>query len=664
MGDRPRPVVPALVAGAIALLAITTVLLWLQEPHTVDDIVAGYAVDGLMWTVVLGGIGVLIMRDAPHNLLGPLFAGIGIWFGLGGVGGALQPLLDPTSLGYALCAAMNGMWMLVVPALFLVPHLYPDGRPMSSRWRTPARLGAACIGVVAVCGLISPEITETDDGVGSAVNPFGVVVLSPVPLLLALVAIVVSIVLGLSALVAQVVLALRVGGEERARVGWLLAFFVLMLVAVATSGWVNFGIQIAAALCVGTGILRHHLFDIQRVLSRSVTYAILVAAAMAAALVTAAALGSRSTVGVLPALVAAVTAVVLASGFAGLQRRVDRWVYGPRQDPAEALGVLGDRLAAATDAEDVLPQVVCTVRETLRLPYAAITLAGESQCAAEAGDRGSITVSYPLRYGGQDVGVLELGPRKGDVSLGPRDARLVATLTAQAGTVAHSAQTVRELRRSRELLVSAREEERRALRRDLHDGLGPTLAGMSLGLQSLARGVADEDQARLAAELLAQSRQGLEEVRRMARDLRPAALDELGLAEALRQHAQSVRRMSGGSLDVEVTVAGDLLELPAAVEVAAYRISQEAVANTTRHASATRCLVDLAVNGALVLSILDDGCGVAPTTAGTGLRSMRERADELGGSCTVTFRPGVGTEVRASIPIGSHDGSGTNGAGR
>jgi hypothetical protein len=159
--------VPALVAGTIASLAITTVLLWLQEPHTVADIVAGYAVDGLMWTVVLGGIGVLIKRDSPRNLLGPLFAGIGIWFGLGGVAGALQPLLDPTSLGFALCAVTNGMWMLVVPALFLVPHLYPDGRPMSSRWRTPARIGAACVGVVAVCGLVSPEITETDDGVGS-----------------------------------------------------------------------------------------------------------------------------------------------------------------------------------------------------------------------------------------------------------------------------------------------------------------------------------------------------------------------------------------------------------------------------------------------------------------------------------------------------------------
>ena len=642
---------PALTAGAIGALAVSTVLLWLQEPHTAGDVVAGYAVDGLMWTVVLGGIGVLVMRDSPRNLLGPLFAGIGVWFGLGGVTGALQPLLDPASLGYALCAVMNGLWMVVVPALFLVPHLYPDGRPMSPRWGIATRIGAACIPVVAIGGLISPDVTQTDSGVGSAVNPFGIAALSPVPVVVLLLAALTSTALGLAALVAQVLRARRLDGEARARIGWLFAFFALALAAVTTSGWGNFAIQTAAAVCLGIGVLRHHLFDIQRVLSRSVTYVLLVVAAMAAALVTAALLGSLSDVGVLPALAAAVTAVVLASGFTGLQRRVDRWVYGPRQDPAEALGVLGDRLAAAADAEDVLPQVVSTVRESLRLPYAAITLTGETQPAAESGGRGERTVTYPLRYGGQDVGVLELGPRAGETVLGARDARLVATFAAQAGTVAHSARVTRELRRSREALVTAREEERRMLRRDLHDGLGPTLAGMTLGMESLARGAANEDQAALAAELVAQSRQALDEVRRLARDLRPAPLDELGLVGAVEHHAALVARMTGGHPDVRVMVDGVIPELPAAVEVAAYRITQEAVSNATRHAAASTCVVELSANGSLVLAVRDDGLGTRPTEPGTGLRSMRERADELGGSCTVEFRPGQGTTVRAVLPL-------------
>lgn len=638
---------PALVAGVILALGLVTVVLWSRYPH---DVVASFGVAGLMWTIVLGGVGVLVLRDSPGNLLGPLFAGIGIWFGVNGVSGALQPMLAADSAAYAWCALVNGLYVVVVPAAFLIPHLYPDGHPMSARWRVPALVGAACIPVTLVCAAVHPGITQTDTGVGSAVNPIGVPALSaPVGVLL-LLCLVGSVLLGLAALGAQAVRARRLVGDERARVGWLIAFFVLMLVAVVTSGWLNLAIQAAAAICLGIGVVRHHLFDIQRVLSRSVTYALLVGAVLAAALVTAAVLGSHSDVGVVPALVAAVVAVVLASGLSGLRRRVDRWVYGGR-DPAEALSVLGDRLATATDAEDVLPQVVSTVRESLGLPYAAITLAGEPGRAVESGDRGTSTVSYPLRYGGEEVGVLDLGPRPGDTGLSPRDARLVTTLSAQAGAAAHSAQALRELRRSREQLVAAREEERRSLRRDLHDGLGPTLAGMALGLQSLERGAVGTDQAQLASELLAQARGGLDEVRRLSRDLRPAALDELGLAEALRQHAQTVRRMSGGSLDVAVALEGDLPELPAAVEVAAYRISQEAVSNATRHAGATTCVVDISVDDALVIAVRDDGCGSAPSAPGTGLRSMRERADELGGSCTVTFSPGSGTEVRARLPL-------------
>jgi two-component system, NarL family, sensor kinase len=650
MGDGRRALAPALVAGAVGALGVATVILWSRLPHSPGDAIAGYAIDGLMWTLMLGGIGVLVLRDSPANRLGPLLAAIGIWFGLGCVAGAAQPLLPPTSAAFAWCAVINGLWIIAVPAIFLIPHLYPDGRTMSPRWHRVMLVAAACIPVVAVGSLVAPQITWSDTPGMSAVNPAGLDALGQAPIVVAIGAALLAVVLGLAALGAQVRRARTLEGEARARIGWLVAFFTLLLVAMPTQGWVNFAVQALSFACLATGILRHHLFDIQRVLSRSVSYALLVAAAMLAALLTAALLGSRSDVGVLPALAAAVVAVALASGFTGLRRRVDRWVYGPRSDPAEALAVLGERLRAATDAEDVLPQVVSTVRESLQLPYAAIALAGEPGKAAESGARGERTVSYPLRYGGQDVGVLELGPRPGDTALEPRDERLVAMIAAQAGSAAHSAQTLRELRRSREQLVSAREEERRALRRDLHDGLGPALAGMALGLQSLERGATEGDQARLAADLLAQARQSLDEVRRLARDLRPAALDELGLAEALRQHAQAVNRMGGGTLEVQVVVDGDVGALPAAVEVAAYRISQEALSNATRHASAAHCVIDLSVDGSLQLAISDDGNGLAPRAAGTGLRSMRERAEELGGTCTVTFRPGVGTEVLARLP--------------
>ena len=653
MRTRSGSTAPALVAGAVGLTLALTVVLAARQMSSPSDLVSGYALDSAMWSVVLGLTGALVLRDSPGNRLGPLLAGIGLWFGVGNVTGALAPLLPRDSAGFAWCTVINGLWAVAVPALFLVPLLYPDGHPISPRWVLPARITSWCIPVVAVAASLAPQITQSDQPGMSAVNPLGVDALSPVPLVVALVAVALSLVLGVAGLVGQVRHARGRSGEERVRVGYLVAMMVLLLVAIpVTDKWVNFAVQLLAATSLAVGVVRHHMFDVGRALSRSVVYAVLVGSAVLAALGTAALLGTVSDVGVLPAIAAAIAAIVVASTLGRIQAGVDRVVVGPRQDAATALGLLGDRLAGAAEPEDALPMLVSTVRESLRLPYAAVRLAGEDGPAAEDGPRPERTVSYPLTFGGQNVGSLEIGPAPGDTSLDRRAAALVRTLASQAGAVAHSAQTMRELRRSREALVTAREEERRSLRRDLHDGLGPTLAGMSLGRQSLERGATDEEQARLAAELLAQSRQSLDEVRRMARDLRPAALDELGLADALRQHAQTMRRMSGGALDVEVTVAGDLPELPAAVEVAAYRISQEALSNTTRHADATRCVIDLAVNGWLVLTIADDGTGVAPPSPGTGLRSMRARADELGGTCTVTFRPGVGTEVLAQLPVG------------
>jgi two-component system, NarL family, sensor kinase len=653
MGARSRSVVPASVAGATVALFGATLLVALPRLSAPGDLVQGYLLIGLMWSGVLGLTGALVLRDSPGNRIGAVLSAVGLGFGLNNLSAALVLTLPHGSTGFAWSALVNGLWALIVPAMFLIPLLYPEGRPMSPRWRGAVTVELGCLVAAALTLPFAPEITQTNDPRTTAVNPLGVPALSPVLVVVGLGAVIASVALGAAAVVGQLLRARTVQGEERLRITFLVAMFAFLLLAMPIQvPWANFAVQALAATSLVVGVLRYHLFDVGRALSRSVVYALLVAGAMAAALVAAALLGSVSGVGVLPALAAAVTAIALAGVLSRLQARVDRLVFGPRQDATHVLGVLGDRLAAVRDPEDVLPQLVTTVREALKLPYVGVTLAGEPVPAAADGVRPRRTSAYALRYGGIDVGTLELGLRDDDSSLPARDARLVQALAAQAGSVAHSAQSARELRRSREQLVVAREEERRALRRDLHDGLGPTLAGMSLGLQSLERGATDEGQARLAADLLGQSRRGLEEVRRMARDLRPAALDELGLADALRQHAQTVRRMSGGELDVEVTVAGDLPDLPAAVEVAAYRISQEALSNTTRHADASRCVIDLSVNGCLVLSIADDGTGVAPTSTGTGLRSMHERADELGGSCTVTFRPGVGTEVLAQLPVG------------
>jgi signal transduction histidine kinase len=211
---------------------------------------------------------------------------------------------------------------------------------------------------------------------------------------------------------------------------------------------------------------------------------------------------------------------------------------------------------------------------------------------------------------------------------------------------------VLELERSRNEIVRAREEERRRLRDDLHDGLGPALA--ALGMQAdLAR-----DEAGAVNGLdrrLLELREGLDvalaDIRRLVYDLRPPALDELGLVGALREHASRLEQ--GAGLEIAFTAPAAMPALPAAVEVAAYRIAQEALTNVARHAGACHCDVQIDVDGALALEVADNGCGLRPgAPAGIGFASMRRRATELGGALELVTREGVsGLTVRARLPM-------------
>jgi two-component system, NarL family, sensor kinase len=214
-----------------------------------------------------------------------------------------------------------------------------------------------------------------------------------------------------------------------------------------------------------------------------------------------------------------------------------------------------------------------------------------------------------------------------------------------------SSRLAAELQESREQLVLAREEDRRRIRRDLHDGLGPVLGGVALRLDAAANAM--ESDPASARRMIGQSRQdvtdALADVRRLVHGLRPPALDDLGLVDALRQQ---VERTGSSGLEIELE-AVDLPSLPAALEVAAYRIASEAMANTVRHAQASAATLRLVGGpGELVVELSDDGVGIAPDrTAGVGLRSIRERAEELGGRAEITCPPDGGTRVRAWLPV-------------
>jgi signal transduction histidine kinase len=239
--------------------------------------------------------------------------------------------------------------------------------------------------------------------------------------------------------------------------------------------------------------------------------------------------------------------------------------------------------------------------------------------------------------------------------LSSRDCDLLERLAYPVATTAAAFRLTDDLRRSRERLVVAREEERRRLRHDLHDELGPLLAAIALQLdaQTLrSRRTSGTDDPRLA-ELRATAQEAISTVRRTVEDLRPPALDELGLAAALRATGAIFTSPNGPALTV--SAPEPLPPLPAAAEVAAYRIAVEAVTNAVRHAGARRITTELAVaDDTLTVVVGDDGRGMPSDAAtGVGTTSMRERAEELGGTCVIARRPGAGTEVRARLPIGA-----------
>jgi signal transduction histidine kinase len=246
-----------------------------------------------------------------------------------------------------------------------------------------------------------------------------------------------------------------------------------------------------------------------------------------------------------------------------------------------------------------------------------------------------------------------LGLRAGERELAAADRRALAMLTDPVAVAVHSTVVSEELQASRERIVAAREEERRRLRRELHDGLGPTLTGIAFAADAAANTIDhDPDQSqRLLTTLRRDTRAALADVRRLVDNLRPPALDELGLIGALQQRADQLAfRADGESVQVRLEVPDQVPTLPAAIEVATYRIATEALTNVVRHSRATSALVRLHCGERLDLSITDDGPPNGAWAPGVGLHAMRERTAELGGSFQAGPTPDGG-QVVASFPL-------------
>jgi signal transduction histidine kinase len=426
-------------------------------------------------------------------------------------------------------------------------------------------------------------------------------------------------------------------------------------------------------LSIGVAILRYRLWDVDVIINRTLVYGTLtVSVAGIYVLIVGsldAILQARGSLAVsIPA--AGVVAILFAPLRQRLQRGVNRLMYGERDEPYGVLSRLGERLDATLEPASVLPTIVETVAGALKLPYVAISMARESgfEVAAAHGTPTDEETTLPLTYGGRTIGELILALREPGDAFSPADMRLLRDLARQAEVAVHAVRLNADLQRSRERLVTAREEERRRLRRDLHDGLGPTLAGLSLGLDASLKTLRSEpgDAEELLTELKSRTQEAVADVRRLVYGLRPPALDDLGLVQAIREQASRYGYLADApeyskedDLAFFVEAPDEVPPLPAAVEVATYRIAQEAITNVTRHARARSCQILLSIDESrdeLILEVSDDGVGLPEDLrAGVGTSSMSERAEELGGTCTVVPGPAGGTRVVACLPLFAED---------
>lgn len=592
---------------------------------------------------------------------------VGLLLAYAGVVAASKAFLDAYSAAHPQGLWLNGLGLVISAiTLPLVLGLFPDGRwvPGWMRWVALAAIGY---------------------GFASSITA------APAPPLLTLL----DIPLGVAPLLilagGQVFRYRRVSDLiQRQQTKWALfgigvmvgniAMVSILLVVADLSRYqllfiaLCYGAFLVMGLAITFGILRYRLFDIDVILSRTLVYGGLTVGIIAIYALVVGGLGAllRSREDPAIALVATgVAAVAFAPLRDALQRGANRLLFGDRDDPYAVLSRLGRRLEGTLTPDETLPAIVRTMADALRLPYVAIELQGGDGASpvATAGAPVANTVRYPLAYQAVPVGALVVAPRGPSEPFDRSDRRLLEDLARQIGIAAHAVQLTIDLQRSRERIVTAREEERRRLRRDLHDGLGAQLAALAIQAGALRVQIdSDPEQARdQASELRTELRAAVADIRRLVHGLRPPALDELGLIGALRQRADRYGAggiaqpddVAGGdrpALAIDVVAAEPLPPLSAAIEVAIYRIVDEALANVARHAAARTVIVRLMVDDHLRLTIDDDGVGLPENrVAGVGLISMRERAGELGGSFAIAPRAdAAGTRVDVTLPLPVH----------
>ena len=648
--------------------------------------------------LVFALLGALIVVRRGGHRMGWLFCAIGLFGLLEAVaaGYAVATMVVAPGLapgGSAAAWIYNWIWVPeAVLVLVFLPLLFPTGRLPSPAWRWVAwpALGAAIL-LTLGAAFHRGGLWNFGDLI-DAPNPLGLVEIDTAPpAIAAAVSAVLPIAMAASALSLFIRLR-RATGEERRQLqwfvyfgalaigAWLLQFVVRVVLGIPSSPVLDAaGLATPLALTglaasTGLAILRFHLYDIDRVVSRTLAYGAL--AVVITALYLGIVVGIGTFVGAAPAsgpLLPIVATAIVAMAFqplrSRLQRQANLLVYGRRVAPHEAMATLSRELAGTPTHDEILPRLARVAAEGVSATRGRVrvTLAsGKPHSAHWPPDvDGDYVQVVPVVHGGALVGDIAVG-RSPDDPFTPSELALVTDLAASAGPLlsnvrlAHDLETrlrqisvqAEELRLSRERVLAAQDTERRRIERDIHDGAQQQLVILAFGLGAV-RQMIEDDPAGAAArlkDLSAQAGEVLQSLRDLARGVFPQLLADRGIAVALGEHIG--RWCSRAKLEIDPALEGRRFE--PSVEAALYFFAREALQNTAKHAPDARVKVEIRLeHGCIELVVKDDGPGFeASGRNGIGIQNMADRLASLGGSFDIRSTPGEGTVVCGAVPIG------------
>ena len=678
-------------AFAAGLVVATLVLLGLTWSNEVSALGASHTEDAVLAVAFLGYslVGTLIVARRPQNRVGWIFLASGLsfqlwifsyWYATYGF------VARPGSFPAVELMAWISEWA-VVPgfgsAFTFLLLVFPTGRLSSRKWRPVAWFAALAVSFTAITWATVPGPLS---GFGQVTNPVGIAAVGRLDL--PGLGWVITVLAVVASAVSLIVRYIRSAGVERRQIQWFvyaaaMAAMALTTVTIASeSDWkpivvaadVLFPLAVVALpTAVYIAIFKHDLYDLDIVISKTITFGFLTALITGAYV--AVVVGAGALVGTagepnlaLSVLATVIVAIAFQPARARVQRLANRLVYGTRATPYEVLAELSHRLGDAIDAAAVVPEMARIVTEGTGAVTAEVWLVVGSELHRVSSSspnehrretvpmaggqlptlpKASHTVS--IRHQGQRLGAITLTMPPGRALTRTED-RLLNDLAAQGGLVLSNVRLVEEVKASRKRIVSAQDEERRRLERDIHDGVQQRLLALSLALKMTANQVGHDSPEAMVDSLDDAAKEALEtlaELRRLARGIHPAIVTEGGLVAALESLAERT------PLPVDMRVP-DTERFPAAVEVTVYYVVAEALTNAVKHAAASTLTVDLArSDGRILVTVIDDGSGGATPSPGSGLSGLEDRVAALGGLLQIDSPLGGGTRIKAEIPCGS-----------